>query len=287
MSARVALAVASSAVVAAFPGTGTTATREGLVAFEANWSIHLVEPDGSGLRVLAEKGEPSPGEGDGYLFYPSFTPDGSRVTYVNGPRVTHQDVLVRRVAGGGAKLFGVDGYLLGSPLSFSPDGRFAAVSRLGQRTGEFAVFISATRGGKERQLTGFPAPQRLTKDTRPDWSPDGRSIVFSRLQEGRASLMVVRASGGLAHRLARGAEPDWAPDGQRIAFVRPDGVYVSRPDGTGVRRIVAAVRPGSPDFAPDGSRLAYTAGGSVWVVSSSGGVPFKIADGVTGDLDWG
>lgn len=286
-ASRIAFAIASSAVVVALPSTGTSADREGLIAFEAHWSIHLVAPDGSGLRVLANEGEQSPGEGDGYLYYPSFTPDGSRVTYVSGARVTHQDVLVRRVAGGGPRLFWVDGYLLASPLSFSPDGGSAVVSRFGERTGELAVFVSATRGKKERQVTGFPAPHRLTKDTRPDWSPDGRSIAFSRLQEGRASLMVVRASGGSARRLARGAEPDWAPDGQRIAFVRPDGVYVSRPDGTGVRRIVAAVRPGSPDFAPDGSRLAYTASGSVWVVSSSGGVPVKIADGVTGHLDWG
>jgi TolB protein len=288
MSARrVALAIASSAVVAAFPGTGTTAAREGLVAFEANWSIHLVKPDGSGLRVLAAEGERSPGEGDGYLYYPSFAPDGSRVTYVNGARVTHQDVLVRRASGGGPKLFGVDGYLLGSPLSFSPDGGSAAVSRLGERTGELAVFISDTRGGKERQLTGLPAPQRLTKDTRPDWSPDGRSIAFSRLQGTSAWLMVVRVLGGPAHRLTRGAEADWAPNGRRIAFVRRDGVYVCRRDGTAVRRIVKADGAASPDFAPDGSRVAYTADGSVWVVSSSGGVPVKIANGVTGDLDWG
>jgi Tol biopolymer transport system component len=227
------------------------------------------------------------GEGDGYLVYPSFTPDGSRVAYLNGIRTTHQSVVVTRVAGGAPRLFGVDGYLLASPLSFAPGGRSVAVSRFQDRPGEIALFVSSTRSRKERQLIGEPLPRRLTKDTRPDWSPNGRSIAFARLQGSTATLMVVPASGGPAHRLGRGWEPDWAPSGQEIAFVRRDGVYACRPDGTGVRRIVSAVGAATPDFAPDGTRLAYAAAGSVWVVSTSGGVPVKIADGVSGDLDWG
>jgi Tol biopolymer transport system component len=290
MTARIALAMASLVAVAVLPGTGTTAPREGLIAFEGDYSIYLVKPDGSSLRVLARRGETDPGgEGDGYLVYPSFTTDGSRVTYLNGLRTTHQSVVVNRAAGGTPKLFRVDGYLLASPLSFSPDGRFAAVSRFyGERAGELALYIAATRSSRDDvQLTGNPLPRRLARDKRPDWSPDGRSIAFAREQGREVSLMVVPALGGSARRLVRGAEPDWAPNGQRIAFVRRDGVYHCRPDGTGVRRIVAANRSGSPDYSPDGNRIAYTAGGSVWVVSSSGGVPVKIADGVSGQLDWG
>jgi hypothetical protein len=99
--------------------------------------------------------------------------------------------------------------------------------------------------------------------------------------------MVMPAAGGPTRRVGRGWEPDWAPGGNEIAFVRGDGVYACRPDGTGVRRIVSVADPGSPDYSPDGGRLAYAAAGSVWVVSSSGGVPVKVADGITGDLDWG
>ena len=283
-----ALGIAIPVLVAVLAGSGTPAAREGLIAFERDYSIYILKPDGSDLRVLAKRGQRDPGgEGDGYLVYPSFTPDGSRVTYLNGIRTTHQSVVVTRVAGGAPRLFGVDGYLLVSPLSFAPRGRSAAVSRFQDRPGEIALFVSSTRSRKERQLTGEPLPRRLTKDTRPDWSPSGRSIAFARLQGGTATLMVVPASGGPAHRLGRGWEPDWAPSGQEIAFVRRDGVYVCRPDGTGVRKVVSAVGAASPDFAPDGTRLAYGAAGSVWVVPSSGGVPVKIADGISGDLEWG
>ena len=282
------LGIAFLVVVAVLAGAGSPASREGLIVFERDYSIYIVKPDGSGLRVLAKRGQRDPGgEGDGYLVYPSFTPDGLQVTYLNGIRTTHQSVVVTRVAGGAPKLFRVDGYVLASPLSFAPTGRFAAVARYRDPPGDLVLFIASTRARRERQLTGEPPPRRLTKDTRPDWSPDGRSIAFARLQGRAAALMVMPAAGGPARRLGRGWEPDWAPSGQEIVFVRRDGVYVSRPDGTGVRRIVSATGAASPDFAPDGTRLAYAASGSVWVVSSSGGTPVKIGDGVSGDLDWG
>ena len=287
--ARIAtLGIALSVLVAVLAGSGTPAAREGLIAFERDYSVYTVKPDGSDLGVLAKRGQRDPGgEGDGYLVYPSFTPDGMRVTYLNGIRTTHQSVVVTRVTGGAPRLFRVDGYVLVSPLSFAPSGRFAAVARYRAPPGDLVLFVASTRTGKERQVTGEPVPRRLTKDTRPDWSPDGRSIAFARLQGRAAALMVMPATGGPAHRLGRGWEPDWAPSGQEIAFVRRDGVYACRPDGTGVRRIVSAVGAATPDFAPDGTRLAYAAAGSVWVVSTSGGVPVKIADGVSGDLDWG
>ena len=177
------LSIAILGVCAVLAGAGAPASGEGLIAFERDYSIYLVKPDGSGLRVLAERGQRDPGgEGDGYLAYPSFTTDGSRVTYLNGLRTTHQSVVVTRVAGGSPRLFRVDGYLLVSPLSFSPNGGLAAVARFQDRPGEIALFVSSTRSRKERQLTGEPPPRRLTKDTRPDWSPDGRSIAFARLQ---------------------------------------------------------------------------------------------------------
>ncbi len=282
------LSIVVLGLLAVVASPGAPAAREGLIAFERNYSIYVAKPDGSDIRVLAERGQRDPGgEGDGYLVYPSFTPDGTRVTYLNGIRTTHQSVVVTRVAGGAPRLFRVDGYVLASPLSFAPTGRFAAVARYRDRPGDLALYIASTRAGKERQLTGEPTPRRLTKDTRPDWSPDGRSIAFARFQGRAAALLVMPAAGGPARRLGRGWEPDWAPSGQEIAFVRRDGVYVCRSDGTGVRKVVSVAGAATPDFAPDGTRLAFAASGSVWVVSLGGGAPVKIANGVTGDLDWG
>ena len=171
------LSIAFLVVVAALASPGTPASREGLIAFERDYSIYTVKPDGSDLGLLAKRGQRDPGrEGDGYLVYPSFTPDGLQVTYLNGIRTTHQSVVVTRVAGGAPRLFRVDGYVLASPLSFSPDSGSAVVARFQERPGEIALYIASTRTGKERQLTGEPTPRRLTKDTSPTGLPtDARS----------------------------------------------------------------------------------------------------------------
>ncbi|MBI4173056.1 MAG: PD40 domain-containing protein [Actinobacteria bacterium] len=71
-----------------------------------------------------------------------------------------------------------------------------------------------------RQLTAGPAA-----DSWPDWSPDGRRIVFSRREPGSrgSAIWVVRRDGGGLVRLTGGREtvdvmPAWSPDGLRIAY---------------------------------------------------------------------
>lgn len=83
----------------------------------------------------------------------------------------------------------------------------------------------------------------------PDWSPDGRSIVFVRV----GTIYTVRADGSRLRRLvANGEQPSWSPDGRRITFVRYLGenseIYVINVDGSGLRRLTR--NPG-PDLYPD------------------------------------
>ena len=72
---------------------------------------------------------------------------------------------------------------------------------------------------------GSAAPRALTvtegttKDTRPRWSPDGKTILFQSNRTGSSQLHVVPATGGPPGRLttiATGAEDAaWSPDGSR------------------------------------------------------------------------
>ncbi|HEX9411696.1 MAG TPA: hypothetical protein VF986_08395 [Actinomycetota bacterium] len=95
---------------------------------------------------------------------------------------------------------------------------------------------------------------------RPDWSPDGRSILF----EGDGTLYLVRSGGSHmrplsevgsaltpSHPSYRDYSPAWSPDGRRIAFVTDrDGnqeVYVMNADGS---RLSNLTRNASGDFAP-------------------------------------
>jgi hypothetical protein len=90
----------------------------------------------------------------------------------------------------------------------SPDGRLVAVTRaaVDATQGEIALYSTAT-GRLVRVLTTGPA------DSQPSWSPDGRSLAFTR---GDGGLWVVRAGGtpGSERRiLASGVQPVWVPGG--------------------------------------------------------------------------
>ncbi len=93
---------------------------------------------------------------------------------------------------------------------------------------------TATRAGLPRAVVAardgdlFVGGRRITDtgaaDSEPDWSPDGRRIVFVRQEAGRrgSSLYAVRRDGGGLYRLTGGeqvvAMPAWSPNGRTIAY---------------------------------------------------------------------
>jgi len=87
----------------------------------------------------------------------------------------------------------------------------------------------------------------------------GGEIAF----EGAGRLYLAAADGPTERLL--GIPPDaswpaWSPDGRRLAFtsVRRGGLFVARPDGSGLRRVTRSptldVQPG---WSPDGRRIAF------------------------------
>jgi len=130
--------------------------------------------------------------------------------------------------------------------------------------------------------------------------PPPSILVFVSSRDGDYALFGLAANGS-EHRLTKAkgdpatptglffqSEPAWSPDGNRIAFVsRRDGhahIYVMRVDGTGLRRLTnAAPDDSSPTWSPDGRRIAFSRVGDLYAVSSSGGRPRRIGQGVGGE----
>ena len=140
-------------------------------------------------------------------------------------------------------------------------------SASGGGAGSYGLQIYSARvdGGTPKNLS-----HARFEDDWPAVSPNGRKIAFVRtLSDGGIWLM--NADGSGQRKLVDVPEQDeltpvWSPDGKRLAFVTMTacepyfcsdlGLWLIRPDGTGLRRIARNVeRPWRPLWSPDGTRL--------------------------------
>jgi serine/threonine protein kinase/Tol biopolymer transport system component/DNA-binding winged helix-turn-helix (wHTH) protein len=132
--------------------------------------------------------------------------------------------------------------------------------------------VSATGGETTMLPRSFAFPVLL------DISANGGELMVA--QEWiDGPLTVLALPTGSAHRLGDllGHDATWSPDGQQITYAKGSELYVSKTDGTGSRRLVAA--PGWvtwPRWSPDGRVLRFTvwdgrtSSKSLWEVQGDG-----------------
>jgi len=124
---------------------------------------------------------------------------------------------------------------------WSPDGKRLAVSRFD------VIWTMAPDGRDAKRLIAKPGDWIAERD--PDWSPDGKTMVFSASTQGQFDLWTVAAAGGTAARLTSmpGDErwPSWTRDG-RLVFSHRE------PRGPWQLFVVPAAASGTPaKLTPD------------------------------------
>src|SRR5438105_14009545 len=91
----------------------------------------------------------------------------------------------------------------------------------------YTTLFRSMAGSLWRQRTDSTLAEQLTDgpgyDYQPDWSPDGRYIVYVSTQGQAMELWLLEPASGrtrqLTHTGAVNVEPRWSPDGGRIVYV--------------------------------------------------------------------
>lgn len=112
----------------------------------------------------------------------------------------------------------------------------------------------------------------LTIGSRPDWSPDGKQIVFQRAPAAgtdKSGVYRINSDGSGEVRIADGWSPAWSPDGRRIAFGNVRGIDTMNVDGSAVVSLVRSgvsyqATVGDPAWSPDSQRLVFVDYGDGW-----------------------
>ncbi len=202
---------------------------------------------------------------------------------------------------------------LPTPTATSPavviggGGRIAFVSDRDGRV--FQIFTMNPDGSDVQQLTAGPGSKHY-----PEWSPDGRRLLFVAPGQVGTDVWVMNADGSGVTNLTQyegdDTQPVWSPDGARIAFTsarngNPAQIFVAditcgEPPETCTlgrpRNFSAGYAVESwPAWSPDGGTVAVSASingapGRIYLRSAAGGDPtqFDRRDEIIGaeELEW-
>ncbi|HZL96336.1 MAG TPA: hypothetical protein VFB99_21965, partial [Vicinamibacterales bacterium] len=163
-------------------------------------------------------------------------------------------------------------------LTFSSDRNRESVVGSVEKRDVKEVYITDYDGANARRITINRALNVF-----PNWSPDGRSIVYTSYRTGVPDILISNIYAGTMETPTKGTGQNWLPvfstDGTRIAFTsNRDGnpeIYVMNRDGSDLRRLTNNPEIDStPTWSPAGTQIAFASGRSgtpqIYVVGVDG-----------------
>jgi TolB protein len=223
--------------------------------------IYTVNPDGTQLTRL------TPNNHEIYWADPAYSPDGTRLSFkCNGCLGSDGGIFVMDADGSNLLQVTKDD---SSPyeedeVQWSPDATRLVFQRNRRSDESTAIFTATIDGTDFRRLT----PWRLDAE-HPDWSPDGRLIIFQSYGAGAptgvsTNVFTVRPDGSHLTQVTHdeggavnAANAAWSPNGKKIVFVQVPGsgpfgysdIFTMSADGSDIRQVTTS--PALWDYRPD------------------------------------
>ncbi|HSE68085.1 MAG TPA: protein kinase [Gemmatimonadales bacterium] len=151
---------------------------------------------------------------------------------------------------------------------WSPDGSHLAVDEgVG---GAHRIWVTDANGRNSRQVTSDSS--EVVVHMSPDWSPDGKRLVFRRIQQQKSDIVAVDLATGktrwVTHDDVLDVNPTWSPTGRFVYFssLRGGGLNLWRvavspsgdPQSPPEQLTTGAGDDLEPSIAPDGKRVAFS-----------------------------
>jgi len=258
---------------------------------EGKKEIYVMDADGTNVKRLTHNLADD--------VNPSWSPDGRKILF-DSERDGNQEVYVMD-ADGGNQIRLTRNNAADITATWSPDGSliaFASNRDTGPPYNPYNpdIYVMNADGSNVRRIVND-----AEFDIGPQWSPDGRKIVFMTGRNRNFDVYEMNADGTgqrnltADHDKSDGA-PVWSMDGHNIAFARriegKDQIFVMDSEGGNLKRVTHnAANNSSPRWSPDGSKLIFHTdrdGNFEIYITSVDGELAQLTDNAADDLapDW-
>jgi len=222
-----------------------------------------------------------------YESRPAPSPDGSALFYLAS--AGGKSAIWRMRPDGGDRRAITNGPRDGD-FAVSPDSKSIAFASLDAKTKQWGLWTMPAGGGPRRRIATRP---NVLQDLQ--FSPDGKTILFTGYENSALRVFRIPAAGGTAQSIVdgRALNASVSPDGKTILCT------IGGEDGMNGRISVlpfqgGAVRKFEQDgmlvrWKPDGSAIAFVKDGNLWLQPREGGTAKKVTsfnDGSIADYRW-